>query len=116
MPATNMSPELAKVLLQNVQAFEENAFSTRSGDGADRPHTPAIKCGTIKEESAEAELTGSNMMHDTNGGTTETKKLEIEPIDFDSLHNGEQPIENGGEQLPTNRLTKYEDFDIYELE
>ena len=85
-----MSPELAKVLLQNVQVFEENALSTRSGDGANRPHTPAnINCGTIKEESAEADLTGSHMMVREAGGTTETKKLEIDPVDFDSMQNEE---------------------------
>ena len=71
-----------------MQAFEENALSTRSGDGANRPQTPAINCGTIKEESAEADLTGSNMVREASG-TTETKKLEIDPVDFDSMHNEE---------------------------
>ena len=61
IPIPKMSPELAKVLLQNVQAFEENALSAKSGDGAPRPQTPVINCGTIPEDSAEADLTGSNM-------------------------------------------------------
>ena len=43
----NMSPELTKVLMQNVQAFEENACSSKSGDGPPRPLTPAMNWDTI---------------------------------------------------------------------
>lgn len=60
------------------------------------------------------------MIRETHGEirTTETKKLEIEPIDFDALptEQNEQPILTGEEQLPQNRSTKYEDYNIYELE
>ena len=54
-------------------------------------------------------LTGTNK----EGNSTKTRKLEIDPIEYDiptPTHNEE------AEQPVVNRSTKYEDFNIYELE
>ena len=52
-------------------------------------------------------LTGTN--REVN--TSKTKKLEIDPIEYDSPTHNEE-----AEQPAINRSTKYEDFNIYELE
>lgn len=110
----NVSPELTKVLLQNVQAFEENACSTKSGDGPPRPHTPAIDWGTIQEEPISAENTGPNSTKGGPGGNE--MNLQTDPVEHDSSRDAEYPITKDSEQDPSKRLSKFEDYDIYDYE
>lgn len=43
--------------------------------------------------------------------------MQIELIENDSIHNIDNPInKNGFETVPTNRSTKFEDYNIFELE
>ena len=103
-----MSPELAQVLMMNVQAFEQNAISN-SGDKQVRSQLTA--CDIIREESPEAEVTNSNVLTGTNGLNTGASKFEIDPNMSDQF-----AVNANREHPPTNRSSNYEDFNIYDLE
>ena len=104
-----MSPELTQVLMMNVQAFEEKAASQQSGE-KQHQRGPTTACDIIREESPEAEVTNSNLLTGTNGLNTGASKFEADP------NSSDQFLGAANHEPQTNGSSKYEDFNIYDLE
>lgn len=94
--------------MMNVQAFEEKAGSQQSGEKQQRGPTTA--CDIIREESPEAEVTNSNLLTGTNGLNTGASKFEADP------NLSDQFLGTANREPQTNGSSKYEDFNIYDLE